>query len=304
MPAHTAVWPPVPLRPRRSALFMPGSNPRVIEKAPTLPADCIILDLEDAVAPEQKAQARDRVAAAIRGGGFGYREMVMRLNGPDTPWFEADLAAAAAARPDAVLVPKVSDPELPGLIGRKLAALGAPPTVRLWAMIESPAAVLKAEAIAATARDPASRLSLLMLGTNDLAKETGARIVPGRAPMLPWIAHCVLAARAAGIGIIDAVWNDFRDIEGFAAECAQAADMGFAGKSCIHPGQLAPCNAAFTPPAAEVEEARAVIAVFERPENAGRGVVQMEGRMVERMHADIARQVVALSDAIAAQQED
>ncbi|MBS7537863.1 HpcH/HpaI aldolase/citrate lyase family protein [Ancylobacter lacus] len=290
---------PAPIRPRRSALFMPGANPRVIEKARTLDADVVILDLEDAVAPEAKAQARARVAEAVRAGGFGRREVVIRTNAPDTPWFAEDLAAAAAARPDAVLVPKLSDPETARVIGRRLEALGAPPGLALWAMIETAAAVLRAADIAAAARDPATRLALLVLGTNDLARETGAKVVPGRAPMLGWIGHCVLAARAAGIGILDAVWNDFRDVEGFAQECAEAAAMGFDGKSCIHPGQLAPCNAAFTPPPDEVAEARAVIALFERPENAGKGVVQREGRMVERMHADIARRTVALADAIA-----
>lgn len=290
---------PAPIRPRRSALFMPGANPRVIEKARSLPADVVILDLEDAVAPEAKAEARARVAEAVRAGGFGRREVVIRTNAPDTPWFAEDLAAAAAARPDAVLVPKLSDPEMAGVIGRRLQALGAPPGLALWAMIETAAAVLKAADIAAAARDPATRLAMLVLGTNDLARETGAKVVPGRAPMLGWIGHCVLAARAGGIGILDAVWNDFRDVEGFARECAQAAAMGFDGKSCIHPGQLDACNAAFTPPPDEVAEARAVIALFERPENAGKGVVQREGRMVERMHADIARRTVALADAIA-----
>lgn len=288
------------IRPRRSVLFMPGSNARALEKARTLPADAIVIDLEDAVAPDAKAGARAQAVAAIKAGGFGPREVVLRANAPDTPWFEADLAAAAEARADAVAVPKISDPETLLMIGRRLDALGAPRSVKVWAMIETPLAVLRADKIALAARDPITRLAVLMMGTNDLSKETGARIVPGRAPMLSWLSTCVLAAKAAGIGILDAVWNDFRDLDGFAAECAQAADLGFNGKTLIHPSQIAPANAAFTPPAGEVDEARRIIELFARPENAGIGVLQVEGRMYERMHADIARKTVALADAIAA----
>jgi citrate lyase subunit beta/citryl-CoA lyase len=288
------------IRPRRSVLFMPGSNARALEKARTLPADAIVIDLEDAVAPDAKAGARAQAVTAIKAGGFGLREVVLRANAPDTPWFEADLAAAAEARADAVAVPKISDPETLLMIGRRLDALGAPRSVKVWAMIETPLAVLRADRIALAARDPVTRLAVLMMGTNDLAKETGARIVPGRAPMLSWLSTCVLAAKAAGIGILDAVWNDFRDLDGFAAECAQAADLGFNGKTLIHPSQIAPANAAFTPPAGEVDEARRIIELFARPENAGIGVLQVEGRMYERMHADIARKTVALADAIAA----
>lgn len=288
------------IRPRRSVLFMPGSNARALEKARTLPADAIVIDLEDAVAPDAKASARAQAVAAIKAGGFGPREVVLRANAPDTPWFEADLAAAAEARADAVAVPKISDPETLLMIGRRLDGLGAPRSVKVWAMIETPLAVLRADRIALAARDPVTRLAVLMMGTNDLSKETGARIVPGRAPMLSWLSTCVLAAKAAGIGILDAVWNDFRDLDGFAAECTQAADLGFNGKTLIHPSQIAPANAAFTPPAGEVDEARRIIELFARPENAGIGVLQVEGRMYERMHADIARKTVALADAIAA----
>lgn len=288
------------IRPRRSVLFMPGSNARALEKGRTLPADAIVIDLEDAVAPDAKAEARAQAAAAIKAGGFGPREVALRANAPDTPWFEADLAAAAQSGADAVAVPKISNPETLVTIGRRLDALGAPRSLKVWAMIETPLAVLRAERIALAARDPVTRLAVLMMGTNDLSKETGARIVPGRAPMLAWLSTCVLAAKAAGIGILDAVWNDFRDIDGFAAECAQAADLGFDGKTLIHPSQIPAANAAFTPPANEVEEARRVIEVFARPENAGIGVLQLDGRMYERMHADIARKTVALADAIAA----
>lgn len=293
-----------PVRPRRSVLFMPGANPRALEKARSLPADAIVIDLEDAVAPEAKEEARARVAATLAQGGFAPREVVVRTNATDTPWFDADMAmiAAASARgegPDAVLLPKVNDPETLHVVGRLLEALGAASSLRVWAMIETPVAVLRAPEIALAAKSRATRLGALVLGTNDLSKETGTRIVPGRAPMANWLSHCVLAARAGGVAVLDAVWNDFRDLDGFTRECAEAADMGFDGKTLIHPDQIAPCNAAFSPPEAEVAAARALIALFERPENAGKGVVQMEGRMVERMHADMARRTVALAEAIA-----
>lgn len=292
-----------PVRPRRSVLFMPGTNPRALEKARTLPADVLVIDLEDAVAPDAKEDARARVAATLAEGGFAPREVVVRTNATDTPWFDADMAmiAAASARgegPDAVLLPKVNDPETLHVVGRMLEALGARPALRLWAMIETPIAVLRALDIALAAKSPVTRLAALVLGTNDLAKETGTRIVPGRAPMMGWLTHCLLAARAGGVTALDAVWNDFRDLDGFARECAEAAGMGFDGKTLIHPGQIAACNAAFTPPEAEVASARALIALFDRPEHAGKGVVQIEGRMVERMHADIARRTVALAEAI------
>lgn len=292
------------VRPRRSVLFMPGSNPRALEKARGLEADAIVIDLEDAVAPEAKEEARARVAATLAHGGFAPREVVVRANATDTPWFDADMAmiAAASARgegPDAVLLPKVNDPETLHVVGRLLEALGAASSLRVWAMIETPIAVLRAPDIALAAKSPVTRLAALVLGANDLSKETGTRIVPGRAPMASWLSHCVLAARAGGVAVLDAVWNEFRDLDGFARECAEAAEMGFDGKTLIHPDQIAPCNAAFSPPEAEVAAARALIALFDRPENAGKGVVQLEGRMVERMHADMARRTVALAEAIA-----
>ncbi|GLK73815.1 CoA ester lyase [Ancylobacter dichloromethanicus] len=292
-----------PVRPRRSVLFMPGSNPRALEKARSLPADVVVIDLEDAVAPDAKEEARARVAATLQEGGFAPREVVVRTNGVDTPWFDEDIAmiAAASARgegPDALLLPKVSDPETLHVVGRMLEAGGAAPSLRVWAMIETPAGVLRALDIALAAKNPVTRLAALVLGTNDLSKETGARIVPGRAPMTGWLSHCVLAARAGGIEVLDAVWNDFRDLAGFSRECREAAAMGFDGKTLIHPDQIGPCNAAFSPSEPEVAAARALIALFDRPENAGKGVVQMEGRMVERMHADIARRLVTLAEAI------
>ena len=293
------------IRPRRSVLYMPGANARALEKARSLPADALIIDLEDAVAPDAKAAARQQVAEALAAGGYGAREVVVRVNGFDTPWFEADIArfaeaAAAGAGPDALLIPKIASAETLRAIGARLDALGAPASLRLWAMIETPQAVLDVARIAAAARDPVSRLAVLVLGTNDLAKETGARIVPGRAPMHTWLSMCVLAARAAGIEVLDGVWNDFRDLDGFSRECREAAEMGFDGKTLIHPTQIEPGNAAFTPPADEVAAARALIAAFELPEHAGKGVIQIEGRMYERMHADIARKTVALVAAIAA----
>jgi citrate lyase subunit beta / citryl-CoA lyase len=288
------------VRPRRSVLYMPGSNARALEKAKTLPVDGVILDLEDAVAPDAKAAARDQVVAAVKAGGFGAREVFIRVNGIDTPWFADDLSAAIAAAPDAILVPKVSTPDQPERIGGRLLSLHANLHTRIWAMIETPAAIFNARAIAKTATDSETRLVGFVLGTNDLAKETRARIVPGRAPMLPWLTTCLLAAREFGIDVLDGVYNDIGNTEGFLAECAQARDLGFDGKTLIHPNQIEACNAAFSPSADEVTAARKMIAAFDLPENKRKGVVQIDGRMVERMHAEMARRTVAIADAIAA----
>ena len=288
------------IRPRRSVLYMPGSNARAIEKAKTLAADGIVLDLEDSVAPDAKEAARDQVVAAVKAGGFGKREVFVRVNGVDTPWHADDLAAAAHAAPDAILVPKVSNPEMLEMIGRRLLDMGTPHKTRVWAMIETPLAIFNILAIAAEARDSEARLSGFILGTNDLAKDTRARLVPGRAPMVPWLSQCVLAARQYGIDILDGVYNDIGDAEGFAAECDQARDMGFDGKTLIHPNQIEACNAAFSPTPDEVTQARRMIAAFDRPENKDKGVVQIDGRMVERMHAEMARRTVAIAEAIAA----
>jgi citrate lyase subunit beta/citryl-CoA lyase len=288
------------VRPRRSVLYMPGSNARAIEKARTLPVDGVILDLEDAVAPDAKAQARAQVAAAVKAGGFGGREVFIRINGIDTAWHADDLAAAGQAAPDAILVPKISHPDQLELIGRRLLDLHVDPKVRVWAMIETPLAIFNILQIAAQARDSEARLAGFVMGTNDLAKETRARIVPGRAPMLTWLSTSVLAARQYGIDILDGVYNDLGNAEGFAAECAQARDLGFDGKTLIHPNQVDACNAAFTPDAREVTWARRIIAAFDLPENRDKGVVQVEGRMVERLHAAMARRTVAIAEAIAA----
>ncbi len=288
------------IRPRRSVLYMPGANARALEKARTLPADGVILDLEDSVAPDGKAEARARVAETVAAGGFGPREVIIRINGLETPWGGEDLDAAAAARPDAILLPKVERVEQLVTVGRRLEALGAPAETRVWAMIETPLAILDIRAIAAAARDPITRLSVFVLGTNDLAKETRAALIPGRAPMAGWLTQAVLAGRAFGIEVIDGVWNQFQDMDGFKAECAQGVSFGMDGKTLIHPTQIEPCNEAFSPPEAEVARARAIIAAFALPENAGKGVITLDGRMVELLHAEMARRTVAVADAIAA----
>jgi citrate lyase subunit beta/citryl-CoA lyase len=287
------------IRPRRSVLYMPGSNARAIEKARSLPVDAVILDLEDSVAPESKPAARKQVADAVRAGGFGPREVIVRINGLDTPWWLDDINAVSGARPDAILVPKVSSPDQFDDVIERLIDDHADHSVRVWAMMETPLAILHAEAIAATARNPETRLTAFVMGTNDLAKETRARITPGRAAMIPWLMTCIAAARIHGVEIIDGVYNDLGNAEGFVQECAQARDLGFDGKTLIHPNQIEPCNAAFSPSPQEIEQARKVIAAFELPENRDKGVVQLDGRMVERLHADMARRTVAIAEAIA-----
>ena len=283
-------------RPLRSVLYMPGSNARAIDKARTLPCDGIILDLEDAVAPEAKDEARALVAQALKEGGFGHRVMILRVNAADTPLHAADMELAAAVPADAVLIPKIAGPQ------DVAAARARLPRAALWAMMETPRAMLEAGAIAAHGQADGSGLSGFVMGTNDLSKDTGARLVPGRAPMVPWLATCLAAARAHGLAILDGVFNDLDDAEGFAAECVQARDMGFDGKTLVHPRQIETCNAVFAPDPAEVAFARTVIAAFEAPENAGRGALRVEGRMVERLHADMARRTVARADAIAARE--
>jgi citrate lyase subunit beta / citryl-CoA lyase len=285
-------------RPRRSVLYMPGSNARAIEKARTLPADGVILDLEDAVAPDAKEQARKQVTDAVKAGGFGSREVFIRVNGIDTPWHADDFAAAAAAGPDAILVPKIGRVEQLERVGQRLLDMHTNLKTRIWAMIETPEAIFNVNALAAEARDSETRLAGFVMGTNDLAKETRARLVPGRAPMVSWLALCLLAAHGHGIDILDGVYNDLSDAEGFEAECIQARDMGFDGKTLIHPNQIEPCNTVFSPSADEIAHGRKLIAAFELPENKDKGVVQVEGRMVERMHAEMARRTVAISEAI------
>jgi citrate lyase subunit beta / citryl-CoA lyase len=286
-------------RPRRSVLYMPGSNPKALAKAPTLPADALILDLEDSVAPDAKVAARAQVVEAVRAGGFGSREIVIRINGLHTPWGSEDLAAAIAAEPDGILLPKVDDPGTIMVAARALHDENAAPKTHLWAMMETPMAMVSAGSIAATAGDPNSRLEVLVMGLNDLAKEMRARFTPGRTAFLPWVAQCVAAARAHNCDIIDGVYNDIGDLAGFRAECEQGRDLGLDGKTLIHPSQIDICNEVFAPSAAEVENARAIIAAFDLPENASKGVIQIGGKMVERLHADMARRTLKIADAIA-----
>ena len=281
--------------PRRSVLYMPGANERALEKAKGLPADAIIFDLEDAVAPDAKAEARDRVAAAVASGEYGRRELTIRVNGADTEWHADDVAAAAAAGPAAVVVPKVGSVAEVAAIEAALEKAGAPDHTAIWAMVETPVAMLDAAAIAGASE----RLTVLVMGTNDLAKELHAEHVPGRAPLLTGLGLCLLAARATGKVILDGVYNDIKDPDGFEAECVQGRQMGFDGKTLIHPSQLEPANRVWAPAPEAVDDARALIATFEEGIAAGKGVVTHNGRMIENMHVDNARRLIALSEAIA-----
>ncbi len=287
-------------RPRRSVLYMPGSNAKALAKASTLSADALILDLEDSVAPDQKVVAREQVVSAVRSGGFGSREVVIRVNGPHTPWGEEDLGAASAAGPDAILLPKVDGPGAIMLAARMLREAGAPDRTRIWAMMETPNANLNPGSNAPVAAHPSSPLTVKVKGLNDLAKETRARLTPGRQTMTAWLASCVVAARAHGVDIIDGVFNDIKDLDGFRLECLQARDMGLDGKTLIHPSQIDICNEVFAPTSAEVESAAAIIEAFALPENAGKGVIQLDGRMVELLHAEMARRTLAIAEGIAA----
>jgi len=281
-------------RPRRSALYMPASNARAIEKARGLDCDVIILDLEDAVAPEAKPSARSQAVEAVKAGGFGRRELVIRCNGLDTPWGAEDLAAAAEAGPDAVLVPKVSGPK--DIAAYDAAIAHAPARTRLWAMIETCAAVLDLKAIASARQ---GRLDAWALGLNDLSKEMGARQTPDRAPMQAVLTLSVAAGRAYGLTILDSVCNDLEDAAGFEWVCRQGSDLGFDGKTLIHPGQIETCNRVFSPDPGEVAWARAVIDAFADPANAGRGALRVDNRLAERLHLTQAERLVALADAIA-----
>jgi citrate lyase subunit beta/citryl-CoA lyase len=286
------------VRPRRSVLYMPGANARALEKAKTLPADALILDLEDAVAPDAKAQARAQVANAVNGGGYGLREIVIRINSLDSPWGADDLKAAVGAGPDAILIPKAASGDDIARASAAMRQAGAGDAMQLWAMIETPIAILKAGEIAAAAGHAGSRLAVLVMGLNDLVKETGASLDGGRTAALYWLSAALTAARAHGLTILDGVYNNFRDMEGYAVECRHGRALGFDGKTLIHPDQVALANEVFSPPAADVEFARKIIAAFDQPENKGKGVINLEGRMVELLHADIARRTVAIADAI------
>ena len=283
------------VRPRRSVLYMPGSNARAMEKARTLSADALILDLEDAVAPDAKAMARKQVCEAVAAKSFGKREVAIRINALATEWGQEDLAAAADARPDAILVPKVSAALDLLMMETRLRLACAGAGIALWAMIETPLAILNAGAIAGTG----GRLSCLVMGTNDLIKELHGLHTPDRQNLSAALGISVAAARAYGLSIIDGVYNDIQNADGFLESCKQAREFGFDGKTLIHPTQVEPCNAACAPSREEVEAARKIIVAFELPENKGKGAIALDGRMVERLHAEIARHTVALADAIA-----
>jgi citrate lyase subunit beta/citryl-CoA lyase len=286
------------IRPRRSVLYMPGSNARALEKARTLPADALILDLEDAVAPEAKDTARAQVCEAVKAKGFGRREVVVRINALSTPWGAKDLLAAAAAGPDAILLPKISTPEELRAVEQRLAGIN--PALALWAMVETPLAVLNIAALAGAG----GRLVCLVMGTNDLVKEMRGVHTEDRLNLAAALGLTVLAARAHGLSVVDGVYNDIANSEGFAASCAQGRSFGFDGKTLIHPSQIAPCNTAFAPSPEEVETARKIVAAFELPQNKGKGAIALDGRMVERLHAASAKRTLALAQAIAAMGAD
>ena len=281
-------------RPRRSVLYMPASNERALEKAKTLPVDGLILDLEDAVAPDAKAAARDNACTAAGSGAYGRREVVVRVNGMETPWHADDLRAACQAGPDAVLVPKVGSADDVRALVAAMAEHGAPERTALWAMVETPVAMLHAEEIAAASE----RLTVLVMGTNDLAKELYAEHVPGRQPLMAGLGLALLAARAHGKAILDGVYNDVQDADGFLAECRQGREMGFDGKTLVHPGQVAGANEAFAPSEQAVADARGILEAWE--DGAGSGVVTYRGRMVEALHVESARRVLTMHDAIEA----
>jgi citrate lyase subunit beta/citryl-CoA lyase len=275
---------------------MPGSNARALEKARGLPADALILDLEDAVAPDAKEGAREQVCAALRAGGYGHREIAVRINGLDTPWGEKDLAAAARAGPDAILVPKVESAAQLGEVERRLRAAGGPDSIALWSMLETPRGVLAAAEIARAT----PRQAVWVMGTNDLAKDLHCLHTPLRLPLLAGLSLCLLAARAEGLVVLDGVYNDLEDAEGFRAACRQGLELGFDGKTLVHPSQVGPCNEVFSPDAAEIERSGRIIDAFEAARAEGKGVVVVDGRMVENLHVENARRVVALARAIAA----
>jgi citrate lyase subunit beta / citryl-CoA lyase len=283
------------LRPRRSVLYMPAANTRALEKAVTIPSDALIFDLEDAVAPDAKTEARANAVSAVRSGAYGSREVTIRCNGLDTPWGRDDLAAAATSGAAAVVIPKVSDVGYLNQVSAILDAAGAPADLMIWAMVETPTAILDIREIAGHPRVP-----VLVMGTNDLARELRCGLLPGRHPLLPHLATALLAAREAGKVILDGVYNDVKNPEGFEAECVQGAEMGFDGKTLIHPSQVEPCNQVWAPDADEVAHARKVIEAFEAAVAEGRGVITVDGRMIENLHVDNARRTLATAEAIAA----
>jgi citrate lyase subunit beta/citryl-CoA lyase len=295
---------PVSQRPRRSALYVPGSNARAIDKARSLPADVLIFDLEDSVAVEHKDKARNAVTAAVEGMIKGRREIVVRINDLDSPWVARDIAAMVVAKPDVILVPKVMRADDIRRARAALAAAQVPKTAKLWLMLETPAAILNAGAIAAVSSIPEPSVTGFVVGTNDLATGLGIAPKPGRAGLLPHLAHALLAARAHGLSILDGTYNDLDDRKGLRAECAQARELGFDGKTVVHPGQIATVNEAFAPNKEEVAWARQIVSAFSSRDNAGLEVMRLSGRMVERLHEREARKLLELADTIAALEDE
>jgi citrate lyase subunit beta / citryl-CoA lyase len=283
------------LRPRRSVLYMPSSNERALEKAKTIPCDALIFDLEDAVAPDAKEAARTNAVAAARSGEYGHREITIRCNGLDTPWGADDVAAAATSGAASVVIPKVGSVDYLDEITRRLHAAGAPADLTIWAMVETPTAIMDIRAIAHHAR-----VNVLVMGNNDLAKELRTGVLPERTPLLPALAMALLGAREAGKVILDGVYNDVQDADGFLAEARQGKSMGFDGKTLVHPSQVAPANEVWAPSEDEIEFSRRVIAAFEEAEASGRGVITVDGRMIENLHVENAKRILAVADAIAA----
>jgi citrate lyase subunit beta / citryl-CoA lyase len=282
------------LRPRRSALYLPGNKPRALEKGRGLPTDLLIFDLEDAVGPDAKADSRQQVCAAVASGGYQPREVVVRVNGVGTDWHDDDLAAVARSGADGVLVPKVEHGEQVQALTAALEAFGAPPALRLWVMVETPGAFLRAGEIASAG----DRLAGMVIGTNDLVNDLHALHVPGRAPILPALALAVLGARAAGKVVLDGVFNDIKDEAGFAAEARQGREMGFDGKTLIHPSQISPANDVFGPSDQELADARKIVAAFDEAEAAGKSVITVDGRMIEGLHVRDAKRIIALAGLI------
>ena len=283
------------LRPRRSVLYMPAANERALEKAKTIPADAIIFDLEDAVAPDAKSDARLNAVLAARSGEYGHRELTIRCNGLDTPWGIDDLAGASQTPAAAVVIPKVSSVKYLDQVSDRMDAAGAHADMKIWAMVETPTAIFDVRAIASH-----WRVAVLVMGTNDLAREVrGVLGAKDRHPLLPHLANALLAAREAGKVILDGVYNDVKDLDGFRAECVQGFEMGFDGKTLIHPGQVDICNDVWAPSEADVERARGIIAAFEAGLAEGKGVVTYDGRMIENLHVENAKRTLAVADAIA-----
>jgi citrate lyase beta subunit len=287
------------VRPRRSVLYMPGANTRALEKARSLPADALIFDLEDAVAPDAKEAARTNVVLAAESKAYGKREIAIRCNGIATEWGAADIKAIATSGADAILVPKVESAAEVTHVVSLLDTAGAPPTLAVWAMMETPKGILRAEEIAGSH----PRLALFVMGTNDLVKDMRARHTPLRLPMMTALGLGMLAARAYGLAILDGVYNDIRDVEGFRAVCQQGLEMGFDGKTLIHPSQVEPCNEVFAPSAVELEMAGKIVAAFRQAQAEGKGVVTVDGRMIENLHVEQAERALALAAAIKELQE-